>query len=262
MRSLLTCIVAMALGSAACSSSGSGFSAPEQDNTDVDATAEDALAASSCGSNYAKALVSYKRAVSRAQSRVRKGACNDLSATDPGLGTGMAYEIAGDMNEAIQACGDFRRLLRDSVYAKPVRDAIGGTLRYYELTGQLEASSGRGLSGVQNGGLSNVLKQGLTVYSLRGGALGNIQRIVFKGTGDAILSNRVAEDDPAHGLRLGSWSDQKGKYTVSGKVITVTFGAASTRLELGIEPQVKEISLRPSNDNIELMTSFEQECEA
>jgi hypothetical protein len=156
----------------ACAAPGEGS---EQQEEAVEST-EDALTA--CGSaKYNEALGYYKNAVQWSKDRERLGVCESEN--------GYQWGIADEASKAVMTCGEFRNIIKTSVWAAPIRRVLGNSLTLRSLTGELAVikdSQWQNWSGVD---AFFATTQGLSFWARAEGAYGSAVRIDFKPNGQA-----------------------------------------------------------------------------
>lgn len=134
-------------------------------------------AVSACGSaKYNAALAHYKNAVAWSKDRLARGVCNSDN--------GFLWSIADEASKAVMTCGDFRKTIRTSVWAAPLRTALKDSLTLESLTGELlviRDSSWQNWTGVDAH-----FHKGVTFWARAEGAYGSAVRVDFKADGRAV----------------------------------------------------------------------------
>lgn len=210
---------------AACASPTTGAEAGDEA---VEST-EDALTA--CGSaKYDEALGYYKNAVQWSKDRERLGVCQSES--------GYQWGIADEASKAVMRCGEFRSVIKTSVWAAPIRRVLGNSLTLRSLTGELAVikdSRWQSWTGVDQWFSTS---QGLSFWARAEGAYGSKVRIDFKANGQATYGYLYEEP----GTFDISWKTEPATYTITRtgtssakRNVTVKHGTKTEKFLLEVE---------------------------
>lgn len=195
MRNLISLLLASLLSFTSMACTGADEPAPV-DDAGLAANEEEL---SSCGSaKYAEALAHYKNAVAWSKDRLARGVCESDN--------GLQWQIADEASRAVMTCDHFRSILRTSVYAAPVRQALAPSLTLRSLSGELSVirdSSWQNWTGVES-----FFSKGLTFWSL--GELGPLVRLEFQAGGKAVWNEQLFDAATS----AVTWKQTQATYTI------------------------------------------------
>jgi hypothetical protein len=159
-------------------------------------------AVSACGTaKYNAALAHYKNAVAWSKDRLARGVCNSDN--------GFMWSIADEASRAVMTCGEFRNIIKTSVWAAPLRTTLANSLTLKSLTGELLVIRD---SSFQNwSGVDAYFPKGLTFWARAEGAYGFAVRVDFKADGKAVwgqLNHNATTGDI-------TWSNSPATYSIS-----------------------------------------------
>lgn len=248
MRQLFPLVLVLGLGCAAT---------PEEVSEDPTVDTADALSA--CGkAKYDAALAHYKNAVAWSKDRLARGVCESDS--------GLQWNIADEASRAVMTCGEFRKVIRTSVWAAPLRTALGNTLTLASLSGELAVIRD---SSFQNwSGVDKFFARGVTFWARAEGAYGSSVRIDFKASGKAVRgahTYNATTGDIGWGTTPATYTI--GKTTESGRrTIKVTYGGKSDVYTLRVENPWRyndaPIFVLESSSGATKLYSLVSECDA
>jgi len=153
---------------------GCGVGTGELDPDAVDPGAM-SLAAEDCGDRWGAAFTHYKQAVDASKERLRSGVCESE--------IGLLWSIADSASRAVMTCGDFRRIIRTSPWAEPLRRVLAPSLTLRSFTGELLVIKD---SVWQNWtGTEAFFDAGLTFWARAQGAYGSAAQVDFMADGVA-----------------------------------------------------------------------------
>lgn len=179
--------------------SGCSVAAPAEGDGEVEDHAE---AVSSCGTaNYNAALAHYRNAVAWSKDRLARGVCESEY--------GYQWGIADEASRAVMTCGEFRNILRTSVWAAPVRTVLATSLTLRSLTGELKVIRD---SSFQNwSGAETFFPKGISFWARAEGAYGSAVRIDFRASGKATWGQHE------YNATTGdiTWGSSPATYTIS-----------------------------------------------
>lgn len=222
--------------------------------------ADAAVVTASCGDRYAAALDHYRRAVAGAKNRLRDGVCNDEDDT--------LWTISDEASRAVMTCDAFRQVIKTSVWARPLRDALAVSLTLRSLTGELKVirdSAWQDWSGVE------AFFPGTSMWARAVGAYGPPVRIDFAAQGAAVYGQQSY--DPVTGDI--SWVEGPATYHIETtgqardkRTVVVTHEGRQHRFLLSVEPALPDdwksapsFTLLPSGQH-EKLSSIVVECDA
>ena len=210
---------------AACAAPTEGSDAQDEA---VEST-EDALSA--CGAaKYNEALGYYKNAVQWSKDRERLGVCQSEN--------GYQWGIADEASKAVMTCGEFRNVIKTSVWAAPIRRVLGDSLTLRSLTGELAVikdSQWQNWSGVES---FFGTTQGLKFWARAEGAYGSAVRIDFKANGQATYGYLYEQP----GTFDITWKSEAATYTITKtgtssqkRLVTVKHAGKTEKFLLEVE---------------------------
>ena len=228
----LTCFVSLAVLSLATLSAG--CAAPTDGPPADEAVEQTEEALTSCGAaRYNQALAHYKNAVAWSKDRLARGVCESEN--------GFQWGIADEASRAVMTCGEFRNVIKTSVWAQPIRTVLAPSLTLRSLTGELAVIKD---SNWQNwSGVDRFFGAGLSFWAQGQGAYGPPVRIDFRANGKAtwgeLVHNEVTGDI--------TWRTLPATYTItksSGRdsgprVVKVTRAGKTETFGLGVENPVE-----------------------
>ncbi len=202
--------------------------AAEESTEDGVTTQEESDLTASCGARYGEALEHYKTAVAWSKERLASGTCE--------WENGYLWQIADEASRAVMTCDAFRKTIKTSPWAEPLRRALSPSLNLRSYTGELlviRDSQFQNWTGVE-GYLS-----GTSFWARAEGAFGPAVRIDFYAEGQATFGHLVFDD----GTGNVDWQSDDATYTVesingsaSGKrILRITRGTLINEYELGVE---------------------------
>jgi hypothetical protein len=188
-------------------------------------------ALSACGAaKYDEAFTHYKNAVEWSKDRERNGVC--------GSEHGYQWGIADEASKAVMICGEFRNVIKSSVWAAPVRRVLGDSLTLRSLSGELAVikdSKWQNWSGVET---FFATPQGLKFWARAEGAYGSAVRIDFAAGGKATYGY-LHYDAQTGDI---TWKTQPATYTITKngsaaakRTVTVVHGGKTEKFTLGVE---------------------------
>lgn len=241
---------ALLLAAAACSVDSSSDDPEVNDAAITDAQTECTPAA------YDQALASYKKAVAKSKDRLSKGACE----SDDGL----LSSIVADAHAAVTTCAAFENVIKTSVWAQPIRDALKGNLALAALTGELDTKTWAG---------AQKALVGTTFYGPASGAYGNMSKVELGELGVAYVRQLVFDDnDTPLWITQPKGSFEIGRPTATGALpIILRYGVMYGRPEYELTYELRMDPERPGGFILKPTTadappggytSFPSECEA
>jgi len=244
--------LAVASTALACASNGAS---PDE----IVDTSDEAL--TSCGpARYADALAHYKNAVAWSKDRLAHGVCRSEN--------GFLWAIADEASRAVMTCGDFRRVIRTSPWAWPVREALAPSLTLRSLTGELlviKDSPWQSWTGTER-----LFERGTTFWARAAGAYGSPVRIDFRDDGDATWGELVYDEATGD----ISWREVGAHYTIAmtgtavkPRTVTVVHEGKSVSFTLGVDDPAEYQAapifvLEPIGAGAPKLYSLVSECDA
>ena len=218
---------------------------PSVDSEDADSAADDSAltAKAQCSpAAYNKGLAAYKAAVASAKQRVN----------DPCEDNTMLSNISSELQEAVNACAEFKNVISTSPWAAPVRKAFEGNVGLAVIEGRITVNGTEVTSGLAKS------LGGQKLYGPFRGAYGNTTRyeLAADGTG-SFLYLEFADDGST------SWKTAPIKWSATDKKLTITKAGVATSYDVSVETfehSITQLKFTPaSGDALESMPS---ECEA
>ena len=232
-------------------------------NTGEDELMQDtsAVTSSTCTSaQYNQALVHYKNAVAWSKERNSMGICEWQN--------GYMTQIADEASRAVMTCGDFRKTIRTSPWAAPIRQALSISLNLRSFTGELAVirdSQFQSWKGVET------MFAGTSFWAFAQGVYGPPVRIDFAANGVATYGKLVHDpvtDDISFVKEAATYTVQSIDGSVGGKrVVRVTHGGEVEEYDLGVQNpyEYKDAPLfflKSRTENSPTLYSLYSECDA
>lgn len=190
-------------------------------------TQEESDLTASCGSRYGEALAHYKNAVDWSKERLASGVCESDN--------GYLWQIADEASRAVMTCDAFRKTIKTSPWAEPLRRALSPSLNLRSYTGELlviRDSQFQNWTGVEG------FFSGTSFWAHGQGVYGSPVRIDFYAEGVATYGHLVFDE-----AGIGEWQSEDATYTVesidgnprSRRIVRVSHGGLINEYDLGVE---------------------------